>query len=65
MKFLRSLVWSRALYGRESWSVSKEENRKLESFEMWCYRRIVKIKWPDYLTNEEVLARMNCKRSLC
>jgi hypothetical protein len=36
----------------------------LESFEMWCYRRILKIKWADYITNEEVLARMNCKRSL-
>jgi hypothetical protein len=63
-KFLRSLVWSTALYGCETWNVSTEEKKRLESFEMWCYRRILKIKWTDYITNEEVLARMNCKRSL-
>jgi hypothetical protein len=54
-KFLRSLVWSTALYGCKTWTVIKEK-RSLEPFEMWCYRRILKIKWSDYITNEEVLA---------
>jgi|AKYZ01.1.fsa_nt_gi Reverse transcriptase (RNA-dependent DNA polymerase). len=59
-RFLRNYVWSVALYGCETWNVGAEERRRLDSFEMWCYRRMLKIGWTDRVRNEEVLARMGC-----
>ena len=38
--------------------------RRIEAFEMWMYRRMLKISWTDHITNEEVLRRMNKEREL-
>ena len=53
-----------ALYGCEAWTVCKGERRRLEAFEMWCYRKLLKISWVDKVTNEEVLNLVKEKRSL-
>ena len=50
-------VWSIALYGSETWPLSKLERKYYESFEMWCWRRMEKIKWSEKVTNE-VLERI-------
>jgi hypothetical protein len=44
-----------ALYGAETWDDSGSRSKDLESFEMWCWRRIEKISWTDHVRNEEVL----------
>jgi hypothetical protein len=48
-------VWSSALYGSENWTLRKLEQKYMESFEMWCWRRMEKIKGPEKVTNEQVL----------
>ncbi|KDR18919.1 hypothetical protein L798_06657, partial [Zootermopsis nevadensis] len=50
--------------GRKTWTLRKKERKYLESFEMWCWRRIEKIRWTDRVTNEEVLRRVNEQRSI-
>ena len=45
------------MYGCESWTITEEIRKRIEAFEMWCYRRMLKIKWTDRVTNEEVLRR--------
>ena len=40
------------------------EKSRVEAFEMWCYRRMMEIKWIDRVSNEEVLRRVEEKRSL-
>ena len=57
-------IWSVLLYGCEAWTISKGERRRLEAFEMWCYRKLLKINWVDKVTNEEVLNLMKEKKSL-
>jgi len=52
------------LYGCEIWTLAKEERRRIEAFEIWCYRRMAKIRWTDRITNEEVLERVSEKRSI-
>ena len=54
-KLIRCYVWSIALYGSETWTLRKLERKYLESFEMWCWRRMAKIKWSETVTNEQVL----------
>ena len=47
------------LYGVEAWTLTEALIRRLESFEMWIYRRILRIPWIEHKTNEEVLRRMD------
>ena len=56
-------IWSIELYGSETWTPRKLERKYLESFEMWCWRRMGKIKWPEKVTNG-VLERIGEKRTL-
>jgi len=42
------------LYGAETWSVRAIDQKRLENFEMWCWRRMEKISWTDRARNEEV-----------
>lgn len=49
------------LYRWETWIVARDEMRKIEAFEMWCYRRTEKISWIDRITNEEILDRVSEK----
>jgi hypothetical protein len=44
---IESSVWSIALYGTETWMILKEEGRKIEALETWCWRRTLKIPWTD------------------
>ena len=47
-----------------TWTMSKEAERRLEAFEMWIYRRILKIPWTAKVTNEEVLKRIGREKNL-
>jgi hypothetical protein len=51
-KLCKCYIWSIALYGAETWTVRKVDQKYLESFEMWCWRRMEKISWTDRVTNE-------------
>ena len=55
LKFLKSLIFPIATYGSETWSISKEAEKKINAFELRCYRRILRIPWTDKRTNVSVL----------
>ena len=63
-RVLKICIWTKALYGCETWTVEPQERRRIEAFEMWCYRRMLGIKWEEHITNEEVLNRIGEKRSI-
>jgi hypothetical protein len=63
-RLMKAYIWSIALYGCETWTVRKREESKLEAFEMWLYRRMLKIKWTDKVTNREVLNRVGEQRGM-
>ena len=52
---LKAYVWSTLLYGCETWTITTRNMTKLQSFEMWAYRKMMKISWREKETNEEVL----------
>lgn len=52
---LRAYLWSVTLHGCESLAIEENERKNIEVFEMWCYRKILKIKWTDKMNNNEVL----------
>ena len=53
-----------ATYGAETWTLNQETIRRIESFEMWCWRRMLKVKWTEKKTNAEVLKEAHVERSL-
>ena len=63
-RLVKTLVWSVTLYGSETWTLRKDESRRLDAFEMWIWRRMFEIKLTDKLTNEEVLDIAGERRSL-
>jgi len=57
-KLVKCYIWSIALYGAETWTLRVADQKHLESFEMWCWRRMEQIIWTDHVRNEEVLLRV-------
>ena len=54
----KALVWSVALYGCESWTLRQRDEDMITAFEMWFWRRILRINWHDKLSNEWVRTRL-------
>ena len=63
-KLVKCHIWSIALYGAETWKLRAVEQKHLESFEMWCWRRMENISWTDHVRNEEVLLRVKGQRNI-
>jgi hypothetical protein len=63
-KLVKCYVWSIALYGAETWTLRAVDQKRLESFEMWCWRRMEKISWTDHVRNEDVLLRVKEQRNI-
>ena len=57
-------MWTKLLYGSETWTLKKEDIRKLEALKMWPWRRMEKISWKDRISNEVVLIRVGVEREL-
>ena len=57
-KLVKGYIWTIALYGAETWTLRAVDQKRLESFEMWCWRRMEKINWTEHVRNEEVLLRV-------
>jgi len=62
-KLIKCYIWSMALHGAETWTLRAADHKYLESFEMWCWRRM-EISWTDHVRNEEVLLRVNEQRNI-
>ena len=63
-KIIKTVIWSTLLYGAESWTLKKEDARRLESCEIWLSRKVLNITWSDKVCNEEVLRRVGEERAI-
>jgi hypothetical protein len=63
-KLVKCYFWSIALFGAETGTIGVVDRKQVESFEMWCWRRMEKISWTDRVRNEEVLLRIKEQRNI-
>jgi len=63
-RMVKTLVWSVALYGSETWTLRKEDIKRIQAFEMWIWRKMEKSSWTAHVSNEEVLSLVNEQRCL-
>src|SRR6266516_2138364 len=61
MRILNCYVFSILNFGCESWTCNKAMRKKVNSFEKWCYKRILKITWRDRVKDKEVLSRIQTR----
>ena len=58
IRILKCYVLSTLLYGAEAWTLTDASCRRIDAFEMWCYRRILRIPWIHHVSNDTVLQRI-------
>jgi len=63
-RMVKVFVWSVVLYGSETWTLQKEDIRQIEAFEMWIWRRMMKVSWTEHKANEEVLQMVDTEREM-
>jgi hypothetical protein len=63
-KLVKCYVWSIALYVAETWTLRSMDQKHLESFEMWCWRRVEKISLTDHVRNKDVLLKVKEQRNI-
>ena len=61
-KLIKFCIWSVALYGSETRTLGKKEERVINAFETWSWRGMLKIKWTDRITNGEVFLKGRKKK---
>ena len=61
---VKAMVFPVVIYGCESWTLKKAERRRIGAFELWCWRRLLKVAWTARRSIQSVLKEINLKYSL-
>ena len=61
---VKAMVFSVLMYGCESWTVKKAEHRRIDAFELWCCRRLLRVPWTARRSNESILKETSTGCSL-
>ena len=56
---VKSMVFRVIMYGCESWTVKKAERRRIDAFELWCWRRVLRVPWTARRSNQSILKEIN------
>ena len=56
---VKAMVFPVVMYGCESWTVKKAERRRIESFELWCWRKLLRVPWTARRSNQSILKEIS------
>ena len=56
---LKAMVFPVVMYGCESWTIKKAESRRIDAFELWCWRRLLRVPWTARRSNQSILKEIN------
>ena len=59
VRLVKAMVFSVVMYGCESWTVKKAEHRKIDAFELWCWRRLFRVPWTARRSNQSILKEIS------
>jgi len=54
---VKAMVFPVVMYGCESWSIKKAEHQRIDAFELWCWRRLLRVPWTARRSNQSILKR--------
>ena len=55
VRLVKAMVFPVVMYGCESWAVKKAERRRIDAFELWCWRRLLRVPWTSRRSNQSIL----------
>ena len=55
VRLIKAMVFPVAMYGCESWTVKKAERQRIDGFELWCWRRLLRVPWTARRSNQSIL----------
>ena len=61
---VKAMVFPVVMYGCESWTVKRAEHRRIDAFELWCWRRLLRVPWTARRSNQSILKEISPGRSL-
>ena len=61
---VKAMVFLVVTYGCESWTIKKAEHQRIDGFELWCWRRLLKVPWTARRSNQSILKEISPKYSL-
>ena len=61
---VKATVFPVVMYGCESWTVKKAEHRRIDAFELWCWRRLLRVPWTARRSNQSILKEISPECSL-
>ena len=56
---IKSMVFLVVMYGCESWTIKKAEHRRIDAFELWCWRRLLRVPWTEGRSNQSALKEIS------
>ena len=59
VRLVKAMVFPVVMYGCESWTVKKAERRKIDAFELWCWRRLLRVPWTARRSNQSTLKELS------
>ena len=59
VRLVKAIVFPVVMYGCESWTVKKAERRRIDAFELWCWRRFLRVPWTARWSNQSILKEIN------
>ena len=65
IRIMNALVFPIATYGSETWALGAADRKKINAFEMWCWRRMLRISWKEHKSNEFVNSQIGSRITLC
>ena len=64
VRLVKAVVFPVVMYGCESWTVKKAEHRRIDAFELWCWRRLLRVPWTAGRSNQSILKEISPECSL-
>ena len=59
VRLVKAMVFPVVMYGCESWTVKKREDRRIDAFEVWCWRRLLRVPWTARRSNQSILKEIS------
>ena len=63
-RLVKAMVFPKAMYGCESWTIKKADRQKIDAFELWCWRRLLRAPWTARRSNQSILKEISPEYSL-
>ena len=59
VRIVKAMVFPVVMYGCESWTIKKAERQRIDTFELWCWRRLLKVPWTARRSNQSIFREVN------